>query len=163
MDKNVNYKELESLLNLYLADKKLHRTEERFVILNRVCSFSSFFDVNMLQESFKNINFTVSLATLYNTINLFVDAGVLVAHHFSTASTHYELKLLAEKHAYLICNECKNIRILREAAIKKLIRSAKVNRFTPDYYAIYIYGLCNKCKAKLQRKKNNNNKEKITK
>ena len=61
--------------------------------------------------------------------------------------------LLAETHLHLICMKCGAIRELKDATLKKDVGALKISRFTPEYHALYIYGLCSKCKYRLQRKK----------
>ena len=60
---------------------------------------------------------------------------------------------LAETHLHLICMKCGAIRELKDATLKKDVGALKISRFTPEYHALYIYGLCSKCKYRLQRKK----------
>mgnify|MGYP000783883496 CR=1 FL=1 len=75
------------------------------------------------------MNFHVSRATVYNTVDVLVDSGLIVRHQLTAQAVQYELRMLAETHLHLI------------------------SRFTPEYHALYIYGLCSKCKYRLQRKK----------
>ncbi|WP_368350455.1 transcriptional repressor, partial [Parabacteroides merdae] len=68
-------------------------------------------------------------------------------------AVQYELRMLAETHLHLICMKCGAIREQKDATLKKDVGALKISRFTPEYHALYIYGLCSKCKYRLQRKK----------
>lgn len=94
---------------------------------------------------------TSSKATLYNTLDVLVDAGLVVRHQITVQSVQYELRIYADTHLHLVCTRCGAIRELRNSALKADMRNLKVSRFTPEYYCLYIYGLCSKCKFKLQR------------
>jgi Fe2+/Zn2+ uptake regulation proteins len=159
MESSKIYTELEAKLTQYIAEKKLRKTEERYIILKQICSFSSHFDICMLEQRFNEINYFVSRATLYNTIELLVKAGFLITHQFASKSTHYELRILAEIYSHLICTACGAVREVRDVALKKNVSNIKITRFTPAFSTIYVYGICSKCKYKMQKKSNNNNKD----
>lgn len=146
------YIELQEVLTRYLAEKKLRRTEERYSILKCICTFPSHFDMCQLHLKLEEINFHVSRATMYNTLEVLADAGLIVRHQSMSQSVQYELKILAETHLHLICTKCGEIRDLKDVTLKKDISNLKIPRFTPEYQALYIYGLCSKCKYRLQRK-----------
>ena len=90
-------------------------------------------------------------ATLYNTLDVLVDAGLVVRHQITVQSVQYELRIYADTHLHLVCTRCGTMRELRNSALKADMRNLKVSRFTPEYYCLYIYGLCSKCKFKQQR------------
>jgi Fe2+/Zn2+ uptake regulation proteins len=155
MESSKIYTELEAALTQYIAERKLRRTEERYIILKQICSFTSHFDICMLEQKFSEINYFVSRATLYNTIDLLLHAGFLITHQFASKSTHYELRILAEMYSHLICTACGAVREVRDAALKKNVSKIKITRFTPAFSTIYVYGICSKCKYKMQKKSNN--------
>ena len=98
-------------------------------------------------------SFHVSRATVYNTVDVLVDSGLIVRHQLTAQAVQYELRMLAETHLHLICMKCGAIREQKDATLKKDVGALKISRFTPEYHALYIYGLCSKCKYRLQRKK----------
>lgn len=150
MDAKV-YAEMRDLFTQYLLEKKLRRTEERYTIFEHICAFSGHFDVGMLYDDLENNNFHVSKATLYNTLEVLVDAGLVVRHHLMTkAAVQYELKILADTHLHVICTKCGVVREIRDAAVKSGLNNMKIARFTPDCYCLYIYGICSKCKYKMR-------------
>ena len=75
------------ILKNYLESKSLRKTPERFAILDEIYSNSGHFDIETLYESMKNKNYHVSLATLYNNIDILISAGLLVRHQFATSTT----------------------------------------------------------------------------
>ena len=122
---------MQDLFTRYLAEKKLRKTEERYAILECICSFPGHFDMCLLHQKLEEMNFHVSRATVYNTVDVLVDSGLIVRHQL----------------------KCGAIRELKDATLKKDVGALKISRFTPEYHALYIYGLCSKCKYRLQRKK----------
>lgn len=146
------YIELQELLTRYLAEKKLRRTEERCAILECICDFPGHFDMCQLHQKLEEVNFHVSRATLYNTLEVLEDCGLIVRHQLMAQSVQYELKMIAETHLHLICTKCGAIREMEDTTLKRDISGLKISRFTPEYQALYIYGICSKCKYRLQRK-----------
>ena len=145
------YTEIRALFTEYLTEKKLRKTEERYAMFKEICAFPGHFDVCMLSDRLEQDNFHVSKATLYNTLDVLVDAGLVVRHQITVQSVQYELRIYADTHLHLVCTRCGAIRELRNSALKADMRNLKVSRFTPEYYCLYIYGLCSKCKFKQQR------------
>ncbi len=142
---------MRNLLTGYLAEKKLRRTEERYMIFQNICSFPGHFDVCMLHQQLEDNNYHVSKATLYNTLEILVDAGLIVRHQINTKIVQYELRKLADTHLHLICTKCGAVRELRDSTLKTDVDNLKIARFTPEYCSLYIYGLCSKCKYRMQR------------
>ncbi len=140
------YAELQERFSKYLAEKGLRRTEERFAILKCICNFLGHFDVYVLHQKLEELNFHVSRATVYNTIEVLVECGLVVRHQFPVSSHQYELRAYAEMHSHLICMQCGEIRELKNEMLRKSIDSMKVSRFTSVYHSLYIYGLCHKCR-----------------
>ena len=140
------YKEIQGRFSDYLAEKKLRKTEERTTILEQVCSFSGYFDISMLHEKLSETKFHVSKSTLYNTLEVLIEAGIVIKHLSNSNSLHYELRVLAETHVNLICMKCGSIRQLKNSQFKNSTTISKTSKFTPELFLLYIYGVCSKCK-----------------
>ena len=148
------YIELQEVLTQYIAEKKLRKTEERYMIFKFICFFPGHFDVCQLHQKLEEANFHVSRATLYNTIEVLLACGLIVRHQLTMQSVQYELRVLADTHTHLICTQCGNIREQKLNKNKNEWLSDKLSRFTPTYQMLYIYGLCSKCSYRLRLKKN---------
>lgn len=135
----------------YLAEKRLRRTEERYAIFECICNFPGHFDMCQLYQKLEEVNFHVSKATLYNTLDVLVGGGLIVRHQLSAQSVQYEMRILADTHQHLICTKCGAVREIKDATLRNGVNNLKITRFTPEFYSLYIYGLCSKCKFRLQR------------
>lgn len=124
---------MQDLFTRYLAEKKLRKTEERYAILECICSFPGHFDMCLLHQKLEEMNFHVSRATVYNTVDVLVDSGLIVRHQLTAQAVQYELRMLAETHSHLICTKCGAIRELKDATLKKDVGALKISRFTPEY------------------------------
>lgn len=146
---------MEVLLTAYLTEHKLRKTEERYRILKSICSLPNHFDVGMIHQQMEEERFRVSKATLYNTIDVLTSAGLIVRHQVSTSVIEYELRVLADTHLHLVCTKCGVLRELKKSALNTNLNSLKVSRFTPEFYSLYVYGVCSKCKYKSRIQKTN--------
>jgi len=143
----------------YLIKKTLRKSTVRDMILEHICQIKGHFDVEMLLQRLEECNFHVSRASVYNTIELLMDADLVVRHQFSSKLVQYELKTVAATHHHAVCTYCRSVREFKNDKTSKEIANHKIIKFTPEYHTLYIYGMCSKCKFRLNlQKKEKNNK-----
>lgn len=127
---------------LYLVDRQLRKTPERFALLDKALSLPGHFGVDVLYQSMEESGYHVSRATVYNTLELFVDCGLLNRHVFGLRKTLYEVAL--GSHCHLVCNSCGKIREL-EVELLPHLGATSLGGFTPTYCSTTVYGLCPDC------------------
>ena len=74
--------EVRDLFTQYLEVNKQRKTPERYAILDEIYSNKEHFDVDQLYIKMKSRNYHVSRATVYNTLDLLVDSGLVKKHQF---------------------------------------------------------------------------------
>ena len=136
----------------YLERKHLKRTEERHMVLEVICTFKGPFDVNMILDLLQKKQFTVSRATIYNTLEILIDADVLTRHPLNGSTQQFGLCCLSTNRTHLVCTQCGSIRKIssKEQPIDPSVM--RKNRFTPAYHCIYMYGQWAKCRQRQKRK-----------
>jgi len=103
------FKEVNKIFTAYLENKGLRKTPERFVILKEVYSVNGHFDVDTLYIYMKNKKYTLSRATIYNTLDILVDCDLVTRHQFGQALAQYEKSYGFKQHDHLICTECDKV------------------------------------------------------
>ncbi|MCB5250416.1 MAG: Fur family transcriptional regulator [Candidatus Cloacimonadales bacterium] len=132
----------------YLKTQNLLLTPQRLSILDAVLSIDSHFDAEILLEIVQKTNKNVSRATVYRTIPLLIDAGLLSSSDSMEEKESYECVLGNTKHFHLLCTVCNNI--LEEDESKDLLdllnKACKKNKFKMNDYILTIKGVCRACK-----------------
>ena len=143
---------VKQVLTEYLQKNGHRKTPERYAILDSIYSIKGHFNIEtLLQYMEEKEKFRVSRATLYNTIILLIDAGLVIKHQFGNTS-QYERSYNNETHHHMICTSCGKVSEFEDENLKQAVVQSKLKGFQPTQYSLYIYGLCSKCVSK--RKKN---------
>ena len=88
----------------------------------------------------------MSRATVYNTLELLCEAGILNRHLFATNQARYEVA--RGSHLHLICRRCGAIREVDEPDLTSRLLSEPYGDFIPEYSSTIVYGICGECQAK---------------
>ena len=153
----------ERILDSYLEMNNHRKTPERYAILDAVYSTVGHFTLDELGEKLaKEYKFPVSRATLYNTLNLFMELRLVIRHRFQ-GTTKYEACYDNNSHCHQMCTVCGKVTEVRSPEITEAIEELHLKRFRKDGFTLYIYGICSTCQAKLTRQKNTKKQTKQTK
>jgi len=90
------------------ADKGLRITEQRRIIARILSESEDHPDVETLHERASGIDPKISIATVYRTVRLFEEAGILERHEFGDGRSRYEA-VSDEHHDHLIDVETGNV------------------------------------------------------
>lgn len=103
------YLSVKKLFTDYLQQRKLRKTPERYAILKEIYSGTGHFDIDMLYNRMKENKYMVSRATLYNTIELLLDSGLVVKHQFGHNRALYERAYKFRQHDHFIDMETEEV------------------------------------------------------
>lgn len=138
-------------LSNYMQRQRMRKTPERFAIFERILALDDHFIVDDLYEAMEQSDYRVSRATIYNTVNLLVDAGLLIRHKFAGQHSHYERKTGTGSHYHLVCTQCGKIKEIVDPEIDATLARKTYGSFTPALTELNIYGLCRSCMKKARR------------
>ena len=98
--------EVKRIFTAYLEKKGQRKTPERYAILDEIYSKKTHFDVDTLFIQMKNRNYQVSRATVYNTLDLLMECGLVIKHQFGQNLAQYEQAFGYKQHDHMICKIC---------------------------------------------------------
>ena len=134
---NYNFKD-------FLQERGLKMTWERNIILGEVLGRAGHFQADDLIRFFDSSEHRISRATVYRTLKLLEDAGIIKSFQGSEEIRIYEK--VKKHHDHLICIECGKIIEFYNPEIEKLQKSVCSSAdFVPVYHVMNIYGLCDEC------------------
>jgi Fur family transcriptional regulator, ferric uptake regulator len=90
-----------SKLEVLCAEKGLKMTDQRRVIARVLSESSDHPDVEALHKRATAVDHNISIATVYRTVRLFEEAGILAKHDFGDGRARYE-ETPEEHHDHLI-------------------------------------------------------------
>ena len=145
---------VERILDSYLEMNNHRKTPERYAILRAVYNIDGHFTLDELGEKLaQEYKFPVSRATLYNTLNLFMELRLVIRHRFQ-GTTKYEACYDNSSHCHQMCTVCGKVTEVTSPEITRAIDDLHLKRFRKDGFTLYIYGICSTCQGKLTRQKN---------
>ena len=84
--KKKNIEVVKKVLHKYLKDKGLRNTPERYTILEEIYNYDKHFNVDDLYLKMIERKYHISKATIYNTIDVLLDAQLIRKHQFGEGS-----------------------------------------------------------------------------
>jgi len=149
---------LRDRLTRYMEEKAMRKTPERYEILRVAGLAGGIFTIDgLMQLMNEHADFQVSRATLFNTMELFCEAGVVIKHSLATAA-HYEMRTDSNPKAYVICRQCNTITKVSTSTARLALQNLHVRYFNIEDKLLYMHGLCRKCQAKNRQEARKNKK-----
>ena len=143
----------EEKFNSYLKSKGLKFTPERKIILQEVFSLRKHFNADQLFEKLHKKNKQISRATVYRTLPLLVESGLIIETLRCQGKVSYEQIFGHKHHGHLVCIKCGRIIEFRDERIERLQEEVcKKHNFKPVEHRLGIRGYCSECLARMNKK-----------
>ncbi len=149
MDRATLREKAAEAFHAFIKAKGMRHTAERSAILDAVCHVPGHFDIDALRRELSaRGSIPVSRATLYNTLNLLTEAGLVCVHHFEDRPTLYEFTYGTAGRNHLLCTGCGRILPFEDEALDAVLDRLSPPGFRPTGHSVEVYGLCDRCQRK---------------
>ena len=136
----------------YLRKEKLKFTKERETILTEVLKRRDHFDADELSSDLRSAGLKVSRATVYRTLDILYEIGVVHKATLGHKHNHYENMVGRKHHDHLVCLNCDKVIEFVDDEIERLqVEVCKKLGFEMKRHNLQIFGYCSHCSADMKK------------
>lgn len=140
-------REAERAFEAFLDKRGLKLTNQRRGILREAVSASGHFSAEQLLELSRKRDATASKATVYRTLALLKESGVIEEQDFGDGRKVYERAQGRKHHDHLVCVRCGRIIEFENDRIEALQdEEAGRHGFHVIYHSLKLFGTCRDCR-----------------
>ena len=130
----------------FVRDRGLRLTAERLALFDEIYEQHGHIDAEQLLESMKAHGLKTSRATVYRTLDLLVECGLVRKHNLGGSRHLFEHVHVGLSHDHLVCRTCGRVVEFVSPGIEALqIEICRAHSFDPDSHSLQILGVCTEC------------------
>lgn len=130
----------------YIRQRELRRTPERELILQEIFAIHGHFDVDSLYVLLKQKGLKISKASIYRTLPLLIDCGLVREVDFSQGHWHYEHIYGHSHHNHLRCLGCGEVLEFENSDLTLLEKQlAQQYGYRIKGHHLQVQGYCSTC------------------
>ncbi|MCB0179783.1 MAG: transcriptional repressor [Anaerolineae bacterium] len=128
-----------------LKERGLRVTPQRAIILEAIEGLSGHITAEDIFGVVKEVNSYISLATVYRTLELLKELGLIIESNMGTSTTHYALRAHGTHH-HSVCRVCGKTMDLPNCMFEPMIEQLRTDfNFVADAHHMVIMGWCEQC------------------
>ncbi len=137
------------IFSKFLKERGRRFTKERSVILQETLSFNGHFDPETLYLQIRETGLKASRASVYRTLSLLCDCGLVDRVRKSEHGTIYEQTFGHKHHDHMLCIQCGKVIEFYSEELERLQENICRRRgFRGAGHTLEIRGYCKKCQKK---------------
>jgi Fur family ferric uptake transcriptional regulator len=135
------------VLRRYIADHQLKMTTQREKILETFLEMRGHVTAEQLYARMKQADPSIGFTTVYRTLRLLCECGLVQERNFRHGPTRYEHAYTRHHHDHLVCVKCGKIIEFENDPIEQLQQQiAELHRFELLDHRHELYGYCQECR-----------------
>ncbi|OON97049.1 MAG: transcriptional repressor [Epulopiscium sp. Nele67-Bin005] len=132
-----------------IKDKNLKVTPQRIAIFHMLTNTTTHPNAEMIYSSLQETHPTMSLATVYKTLDTFLKAGLVQQLNVGEDAFRYDATVVP--HSHIICSRCnrvddmeiKNSQINQVQELRNQVECQ--TKYNISHEQLYFYGVCPEC------------------
>lgn len=120
-------------------------TPQRAIILEAIEGLSGHMTAEDIFEVVQHTSAYISLATVYRTLDLLKELGLITESHMGTTTTHYA-PITHGPHHHAVCRKCNHTIELSHEVFEPIAEELRTKKgFVADVNHLVIFGWCSEC------------------
>jgi len=137
----------------YMRSRGLKLTAPRRRVVEKLLAVKGHVAADDLIDQLRKDKTPVSKATVYRTLALVSQSGLIDGHDFDKGKRLYEPMVGRAHHDHMYCIACGKVIEFEDDGIERIQDEiVRRYRFTPVYHSHKIFGYCSGCKAEVPPK-----------
>jgi Fur family peroxide stress response transcriptional regulator len=133
-----------------LRSKGYKATPQRIAICKNALNSREHPSIQKIYRDVRKTHPTVSLATVYKTLNILKESGLVQELNFTQGQTRFDPYL--EPHINLVCIRCGTIQDVDDLDLREHIKNVVAKaKFAPTTQRMDVYGICDNCSKVAKR------------
>ncbi len=129
-----------------LKSKKLKVTPQRLAIFHALYNTKEHPSAEIIYSGLRELHPTMSLATVYKTLDALVKAGLV--QQINVGEDVYRYDANVNSHPHIICVECRCVKDLHTNPVPDIRQTIQAETdFELVSEQLYFYGVCPECKV----------------
>lgn len=130
----------------YLRDHNLPVTAQRLAIADVVLHSDRHLSAEEVTRELAARNTAAGTATVYRTLDLLLESGLVVERDFGEGFRRYEPARDIPHHEHLLCTVCGRVTEFRDERLERMTTLiAETHGFARQRHRLVIYGVCANC------------------
>jgi Fur family ferric uptake transcriptional regulator len=133
----------------YLRERRQPVTRQRREVLAAVLRLGGHPSVERIQHDLAQRGVRVGTATIYRTLDLLVESGLVREHDFGEGFRRFEPAAGPVRHEHLICERCARVMEFSNERLERMLEMiADESEFLHRRHRVEVYGLCAECRRR---------------
>lgn len=133
----------------YLLLEGLKKTSQRTLIMNKILARAGHLSAEDLFSDLKSSHPSIGLATIYRTLKVLKEAGVIEEHNFVEGKAIFELAFPNQHHDHLVCLSCQKVLEFIDNKVEERQKEiATQHGFSLEKHTMNLFGHCSACQEK---------------
>jgi Fur family ferric uptake transcriptional regulator len=133
----------------YLRDHRQPVTRQRDIVAQVVLLAEDHPSVEGIRRALRARGENIGVATVYRTLDVLVQSGLVRAHDFGEGFKRYEPMPAHTDHEHLICERCGRVVEFQNERLERMLPIiADEHAFQHQRHRVEVYGVCRDCRQR---------------